>query len=244
MLTTQQQDTKPYWSAAGWWIGLRLSLPMVAGLVLFGLAVGAAGTRAGLSLVDNLLMNVFVLAGMSQMVALEIWPQTFTWSAVATLALITAVINSRMFLASASMHVWLAPVPAWQSYPILYYLTDTSWLLSMRYRAEGGRDLAVCASATLLIAVLWVLTTTIGYFLGALVGNPRTYGLDLVMPVFFVVMLVPLWKGPRRAIGWGVAGIVALLSERLLPGWWFIIVGSVVGAIAGGLIDERRHTAV
>jgi predicted branched-subunit amino acid permease len=244
MLKPQRQDTELYWSAAGWWIGLRLTLPILASLVLFGLAVGAAGARAGLSFVDNLLMNVAVLAGMSQMVAFEIWPQTFTWSTVATLTLITAVVNSRMFLASASMHVWLAPLPAWQSVPLLYYLTDTSWLVSMRYRAEGGRDLAVCASATLLIVVVWLATTLGGHVLGARVGNPRSYGLDLVMPIFFVVMLVQLWNGPRRAIGWAVAGAVALASERLLPGWWFIIIGAVTGAVVGGLLETRERTTV
>jgi len=244
MLKSHRQDIEHYWSAAGWWIGLRLSLPILASMVLFGLAVGAAGARAGLSFVENLLMNVFVFAGVSQMVAFEIWPQTFTWGTVATLTLITAIVNSRMFLASASMHVWLAPLPAWQSVPLLYYLTDTSWLVSMRYRADGGRDVAVCASATLLIVLVWLATTVAGYVLGARVGNPRTYGLDLVMPVFFVVMLVPLWNGPRRAIGWGVAGLVALASERLLPGWWFIIIGAVTGAVVGGLLEGRERTAV
>jgi predicted branched-subunit amino acid permease len=243
MLKTQQQDTEPYWSAAGWWIGLRLSLPILASMVLFGLAVGAAGARAGLSFIDNLLMNVLVFAGVSQMVAFEIWPQVFTWDAVATLTLITAVVNSRMFLASASMHVWLARVPAWQSVPLLYYLTDTSWLVSMRYRADGGRDLAVCASATFLVVMVWLVTVVAGYVLGARVGNPRIYGLDLVMPVFFVVMLVPLWNGRRRAIGWGVAGLVALVSERLLPGWWFIIIGAVTGAVVGGLLEGRRQAS-
>ena len=244
MLKPARPEVEPYWSAAGWWVGLRLSLPILASLVLFGLAVGAAGARAGLSFVENLAMNVVVFAGVSQMVALEIWPQTFTWSTVATLTLITAVVNSRMFLASASMHVWLARAPAWQTVPLLYYLTDTSWLVSMRYRAEGGRDLAVCAASTLFIVVVWLAMTVVGYLLGARVGNPRTYGLDLVMPVFFVVMLVPLWNGPRRAVGWAIAGFVALATERLLPGWWFIIVGAVAGAVAGGLLEERRQVAL
>ena len=51
-------------------------------------------------------------------------------------------------------------------------------------------------------------------------------------------MLIPLWQNaPRRAkraIGWIVAGVVALAVEHLVPGWWFIIAGAVAGAIAEG----------
>ena len=61
------------------------------------------------------------------------------------------------------------------------------------------------------------------------------------MPAFFAAMLVPLWKGPRRAWGWAIAGIVAVAVERLVPGWWFIVAGSIVGAVAGGYLDEQHE---
>jgi predicted branched-subunit amino acid permease len=51
-------------------------------------------------------------------------------------------------------------------------------------------------------------------------------------------MLVPAWKGPRRAIPWIVSGIVALAVHWLVPGWWFIIAGALSGAISAGLMDE------
>lgn len=61
------------------------------------------------------------------------------------------------------------------------------------------------------------------------------------MPAFFAAMLVPLWTGSRRAWGWAVAGIVAVAVERLVPGWWFIAAGSIVGAVAGGYLDEPNE---
>jgi predicted branched-subunit amino acid permease len=64
-----------------------------------------------------------------------------------------------------------------------------------------------------------------------------------VLPVFFAAMLVPLWSGARRAIGWGVAGIVAVAAQEVLPGYWFIIIGAVSGALVGGLLDESRKDA-
>jgi predicted branched-subunit amino acid permease len=74
--------------------------------------------------------------------------------------------------------------------------------------------------------------------LGALVSDPRAYGIDLVMPIFFAAMIVPLWRGRRAALPWIVAGIVALVTARLVDGYAFIIVGALSGALAGAFLDE------
>ena len=46
-------------------------------------------------------------------------------------------------------------------------------------------------------------------------------------------------RAPR--LGLGYRRIVAVVVERLVPGWWFIMAGSIVGAIAGGYIDEQAN---
>jgi predicted branched-subunit amino acid permease len=108
----------------------------------------------------------------------------------------------------------------------------------MRYQGEGGRDPAVYFGAAILITLGWFAGTAAGYFLGGFIVEPKKYGLDLVLPVFFGAMLVPLWAGPRRAIGWGVPGVVAVAAQQLLPGYWYIIIGAICGALAGGFADN------
>ena len=71
-------NTPPPWTLAGFNLGLRLALPVLPGMMAFGLAVGATAARKGLGFADNLLMNLLVYAGMSQLVALEAWPERFT----------------------------------------------------------------------------------------------------------------------------------------------------------------------
>jgi predicted branched-subunit amino acid permease len=86
--------------------------------------------------------------------------------------------------------------------------------------------------------VAWVAATAPGHLLGALVTDPRRYGLDLVMPIFFCAMLVPLWRGARAARPWAVAGAAALLVHGLVPGYAFIVAGALTGAVAGAFLDE------
>src|SRR4051812_26541707 len=47
------------------------------------------------------------------------------------------------------------------------------------------------------------------------------------MPIFFSVMLVPLWKGLRPALPWAVAGCGALVAQALAPGYVFILAGAL-----------------
>ena len=229
---------RPTWSTDGLLLGARLALAAVPGLVAFGLAVGTTAARKGLGVFDALLMNVLVFAGASQMVAMEIWPERITLGAAALLAVVTATVNARLLLMGASLRPWLGPLPSWQSYPMLHMLTDPGWLIAMRYRAGGGSDVAVLLGGSLVFFVSWNLAAGAGYLLGAQIANPRAIGLDLVMPIFFAIMLIPLWRGAHRGIAWVIAGGVALLVEHFVGGWWFILAGAVAGALAEGLSGD------
>src|SRR5690242_7513102 len=97
----------PPWTLDGFNLGMRLALPVLPGMTAFGLAVGATAARKGFGFVDNLVMNVFVYAGMSQLVAMEAWPERVTFGALAALAVLMITVNARMLLMSAALYPWL-----------------------------------------------------------------------------------------------------------------------------------------
>ena len=93
--------------------------------------------------------------------------------------------------------------------------------------------------AGLALWVVWVASAIPGYLLGAFIADPKRFGFDLVLPIFFAAMFVPLWRGARRAAGWAIAGAVALAVSYVVPGWWFIVVGAFTGSIIGAFIDDE-----
>jgi 4-azaleucine resistance transporter AzlC len=238
--TNGNRAVPPQGSLAGFMLGVRFALPVLPGMIAFGLAVGATAARKGFSLVESLLMNLFVYAGMSQLVAMEVWPERVSAAALAVLALLCVTINARMLLITASLQPWLGGLPPWQIYPALHLTVDPGWIIAMRYRADGGSDIGVFFGTSVLLAVTWMSATTLGHLSGALISDPRRFGIDLVMPVFFAALLIPLWRGARRSIAWAIAGVVALAVQQLLGGWWFIIAGAVAGSVAGGLLDDAE----
>ena len=226
-------------SAAGLAAGARLALTAVPVMALFGTAFGTVAAQKDITLLHAVLMSAFLFAGASQFVAADIWTYPMTAATVATLALVTATVNMRFVLITASLQPWLAGLPAWRTYPALSLMTEPGWLVALRYRAAGGSDASILLGSGIALWLTWIASTAAGYLLGSLVAEPQRYGLDLVMPVFFAVMLVPLWAGPRRGLAWMVAGAAAVLTAAFVPGWWHIVAGALAGSAAAGAFHER-----
>lgn len=231
-------DHAPVLTREGLIRGFALIAPALPGVIVFGMAFGAAAAAKGLTLGEAALMSALVYAGMAQMVTLEAWPTQWSWAAIGSLALLTAVVNSRMVLMGASLHPWLKAHPKGLNAAHLFFFTDANYLAGSRYHAEGGRDLGVLIGAGLALWVLWIGCTIPGHLMGALVADPKRFALDLVMPIFFAGMLVPLWKGRKAAVPWAVAGLVALLASKTLGGHWFILIGALSGVLFAALQSD------
>jgi predicted branched-subunit amino acid permease len=233
-----ERRERPFYSRAGVVHGVRLALPLVPGVVVFAAAFGAAASQKGLSLWEAVAISAFVFAGASQMVALELWQEVWTVSALLQVMAVTALVNARLILLGAAVQPWMAGAPRSLNAASLFLFTDASYILSAPAREEGGRDIALLLGSGAALWIVWTLATIPGFLAGALVEEPRRYGLDLVLPIFFAALLVPLWRGWRAARPWAVAGAAAIIVQALVPGYFFILVGAVAGSVAGALARE------
>jgi predicted branched-subunit amino acid permease len=89
--------------------------------------------------------------------------------------------------------------------------------------------------------VCWPISTAAGLLLGALIPDPAAYGLDLVFPLTFIGLLVPLL---RDRISGGVAllaGVLTIGGALLLPGHWYILIAGIVASGIGALVGRKRQ---
>lgn len=229
-----------YWSRSGLLEGARSIVPLLPGITTFGMAFGALAAQKGFSLAEAVAMTGIVYAGMSQFVAVQSWPDVLTPSSLAALMLLTATVNVRFFLIGASLRPWLGTLPAWQVYPPLTISTDTGWLLAMRYRDRGGADASFFLGGQIVTYFAWTLAAVPGYLLAERIANPKTFGIDLLVPAFFAAFLIPSWRGVQRAIPWVISAIVAVTVDWLTSGYWFIIAGAVAGSVSAAFLTEDR----
>ncbi|GAB4534046.1 MAG: AzlC family ABC transporter permease [Roseibium sp.] len=218
--------------------GAALCIPAFPGIVMLGLVFGTVAAQKGLTFLETVMINSLVFAGASQFVSMEVYREPLTWGLVAAMIGATAAVNMRMLLIGASLRPWLGVVPAWQTYPSLYFLTDINWLLALSEYNKGERDWGIYLGSGLMTWAIWSLSVVPGYFAGSLVSDPKVFGLDVVLPAFFAALLVPLWKGRRQTVSWLVAGVAAGLTWYLFGGYWSILTGAIAGSVSGAYLDD------
>ena len=112
--------------------GAALCFPAAPGIIALSVVFGTVAAQKGLTFLETIMINSLVFAGASQFVAMEVYGSPLTWGLVIAMIGVTAAVNMRMLLIGASLRPWLGQVPAWQTYPALFFLTDLNWLPSNR----------------------------------------------------------------------------------------------------------------
>jgi 4-azaleucine resistance transporter AzlC len=229
----------PRWTLDGFRAGAMATVPLLPGLCAFAIAFGTVAARKGFSLLDACLMSATVFSGVAQIIVVDAWPNELTAATIFASAVITALICSRFILIGASMRPWFGALPErGLVYLTLYLLVEPPWLLGTRYYNNGGRDPAFVLGSCVVCWLSWVIPTIPGYWLGASIGDPQRFGIDLIMPAFFVIMLLSMWQGPRRAISWIVGSVVAVVVAQLFGGFWYVLAGALAGSVVGGFVDD------
>ena len=239
---THGADRRPARERIGFGLpGVRRGAREMAVLALttvgpFALAFGVAAQQAGMDAAGTGLMTAFVFAGASQFAALGLWQEPLP---VLSILLATAAVNARFLLMGAALRPWMAHLPGWKVYPSLFFLADPVWAKSLKEFDAGLDDAGYLLGGGLVFWTIWVAFTMAGYTLGGGIGDPARWGIDVLMPAFFAVMLTGMWRGPQDALPWGVAAGTALTASQLLPGMWFVILGGIAGGLTGALRNGR-----
>lgn len=215
--------------------GIGNSVPLLVGVFAYGLVFGVLARQTRLSFVEAVLMSALVNAGSSQFVALDMWHGAFAAPAI---IFTTLVVNLRHLLMGAALAPWLRQVHARLLYPALFTLGDESWALTVREQEANGRDRGFLLGSGIAMYTTWVSATAVGYLAAANIPDPDRWGLDFAFTATFITLVVGMWKGRATLLPWLVAGIVALLAERLLGGKWYILLGGLAGSLTGALRDD------
>jgi 4-azaleucine resistance transporter AzlC len=219
--------------------GARRALPIGLSAIPFGLVLGVLAGRAGLTVVEVLLMSSLVLAGSSQLVAISMWANPIP---VIAIVATTLLVNLRHILMGLTLRPWYAKLPAPLAFGTYFFMTDESWALTTIETERKPFDAAFLLGAGLVDFVTWVGSTVLGRITGAVIPDPTAWGLDFAFVTVFLALLVSLAKGkPQSAIlPWGVAALIAVAAHRLLPGNWYVLLGAASGALAG-VVLRRGH---
>ena len=235
-MNKQTQD--PALSAAeGFWAGARAEIPLLIGVIPFGLIYGALALNAGLSTAAAQLMSSIVFAGSAQFITAQLVHEAVPGLVI---VLTIAVVNLRHMLYSASLAPYLAALPARWKALLSYLLTDEAYAPTILYYEKEGLTPSAHwflfgAGATLWTT--WQISTALGIFLGAAI--PESWSLDFALPLTFIAMVVPVLKNQPAIAAALSAGIVALIAFSL-PYKLGLILAALVGIAVGKFLEGRK----
>lgn len=220
-------------------LGLAKTLPLVFGVVPFGLAYGVVAIQSGLTMAETMLMSLVVFAGASQFMALVMIQSGAGWLLI---VVSTFLVNLRHLVMGLSLSPYLSEAaPRWHRL-LAFGMVDESYVTTItHYREQDeqqGNPYFMFASGGFMY-VVWAVTSFLGALAGHSISDPLKWGVDFAMPATFLTMLLPQIVTRRLAAVVAVSAVVATASYVLVPGKWYIII-AVVAATATGVVLETR----
>ena len=204
--------------------------------VPIGLLWGTVAAGKGFSALEALLTSVFVYAGASQFVAVDMWREPVP---IFILIATTLVVNLRHVLMSASLSRHISTISGSWRVALMYLLTDESWAINERRAQTEMIDLGYILGTFLPLWPTWFLCSFIGAFVGNSLGDPAVYGLDFAFSAIFLTIIMGFWKGPRTAGVILASGLFAVAGKLFLPGAWYIMVGGVAGVLIAAMMHSE-----
>lgn len=215
--------------------GVKHVSPLLLGIIPFGLISGVTAVSVGLSALEAMGMSVIVLAGASQMAALELMQQGTFWLVI---LLTTFVLNLRHAMYSASLAPYFKRLSiGWRcllAYPLvdeLYAMTITRFTQHPEIENKHWYHMGIATA----IMVSWHTSTIVGILIGAQV--PPELSLDFAIPLVFMVVLFPAIDARPKAVAAATAGALAILVWRL-P-WNLGLLLATCAGITMGMVTEK-----
>ena len=221
--------------------GVRAELPILIGVVPFGMIYGVLAIGAGLPPLAAQAMSAIVFAGSAQFLATGLYAAGAPGMVI---VLTTGVVNLRHALYSASIAPYTRRLSlAWKGL-LAYLLTDEAYAVTITHYLAGGIDDEAIQykhwfflGAGLALWSAWQASTAVGILMGSVI--PSSWSLDFTLALTFIALVVPNikdWAGLLAALA---AGVTAVLAAGL-PYKLGLVVASLVGITVGMLVEGWR----
>jgi 4-azaleucine resistance transporter AzlC len=215
--------------------GIKAELPILLGVLPFGMIYGVLAVEAGLPIFEAQAMSAVVFAGSAQFVI----AQLVALGTPGLVIFVTAVlVNLRHALYSASLAPYLRHLrPRWQ-WLLAYLLTDEAYAVAILHYREGKEITHkhwYFLGAGLALWTTWQASTAAGILLGAQI--PTEWSLDFTLALTFIAIVVPSLKERADVAAALTGGVTAGLLAGL-PYQLGLVTGALLGIAVGVAVDR------
>lgn len=214
--------------------GVLDELPILVGVIPFGLIFAILAKQAGLSSPETQGMSLIVFAGSSQFLLVQLAALN---APILVMVVTGFIINLRHLLYSASIAPYTKDLSTSWKLILSYLLTDEAYAVAIakfQYLHKSKRHWYFLG-AGLALWGSWQLSTWLGLVIGAQI--PSSWSLDFALPLTFIALVVPMIKDRPGILAAVSSGLIAVLTIHF-PYKLGLIVAAFVG-ISVGLWSEK-----
>jgi len=220
--------------------GGKAELPILLGVLPFGMIYGALAVKLGLPPVVAMAMSSIVFAGSAQLIGT---PLLVAGTPGLVIIATTFVVNLRHALYSASVAPFIKQVPLRWKVLLAYLLTDEAYAVVItRFTQPDGSSAPnrhwFYFGAGITLWSSWQISTAIGIFVGQLI--PDNWGLDFTLALTFIALVVPNLKDRASLAAAISAGIVATFSYTW-PYKLGLFAAALTGIVVGMVVEQRKN---
>lgn len=224
-------------------IGARKTIPLMIGVIPFGLAYGIMASQAGLTVAEIVFMSIVVFAGSAQFMVVGMISQGVGF---AFIVFSTILINLRHLLMGLSLSPYLNKLKSSWLYTLAFGMVDESYATTINHyqnsgSSEGNPYFMLGSGAGMYL--FWIGSSLIGGVLGHSIKDPLSWGLDFAMPATFLSILIPQITSIRMFAVMLISGTCTIIAYLYIPGKWYIIIATAAATTAGTImeiLEERR----
>lgn len=217
--------------------GATAMVPLWAGVAPFGLAFGILARAAGYSILQTQAFSIFVFAGSSEVAAVTLSMAGATGVAIVLTALL---LNLRHVLYGLSLSGLIRMQSLAARFLVPFVMTDESYGLTVKEYLDGQGGPAFLAGAGLSLYAAFNVATLAGAILGTALPNLQSLGLDLIFPLTFLALLVPLLRTWTQAAVAILSGGMALVLSHLIPAGTTILVSAIAASALGTALHREE----
>ncbi|MDZ7823218.1 MAG: AzlC family ABC transporter permease [Ahrensia sp.] len=224
------------------WTGAKAAVPIILAAGPFAALFGALAIKNGLSVFEAGLMSTILYAGSSQMVGIELFSADVApWLIVFSIF----AVNARHILYSAVVGQYIKHLSFTQRYVSFFFLIDPQFALIEERHDKGIQiSFAWLIGCGLTFWLPWIALTIVGALFGSLIENPAEWGIDFLLPIYFLALVMGFRKRSNWAAIVVASGAVSILAFHFVGSPWHITIGALAGIVLGASIGIPKDAKV
>jgi len=206
----------------GCYAGSGIAIGYLPAAITFGLLAKSTG----LSAAETMAMSLFVYAGASQYMALNLIALgTGAFEIIFT----TFIVNIRHLLMSATVSDKVEDEHAFIKAIYSFGITDE--VFAVTTTREGKLSTKFVFGVAAIAYASWVMNTGLGYLVGSILPETLQQGMAIALYAMFIALLIPSVKKHRKVL---LLAIFAAVSNSIfslfLPSGWSIIAATLLAS--------------